>query len=213
MTKTIGQLIEEEVRRQGRSITAFADEICCTRTNVYDIFQRSKMDVAQLELISKVLGRNFFRDLAENPALADASNPEVERDLQNRRAVAQFFDVMPKVLRGLDIETSIAMTIMKNEFDVPLPDYGLTDYAIYFTVGDYLVDRFKRDELGFFDIQSKMTDGDQRYDIWFNKVHRTWSINLMLDYKTEQEWTDIIRYVLEHHVDIIKMPDLNYSRL
>ena len=65
MAKTIGKLIEEEVRKQGWSITAFADEICCTRTNVYDIFGRSKMDVAQLELISKVLGHNFFKDLAE----------------------------------------------------------------------------------------------------------------------------------------------------
>lgn len=52
------------------------------------------MDVAQLELISKVLDHNFFKDLAENPALADANNPEVEKDLQNRRAVAQFFDVI-----------------------------------------------------------------------------------------------------------------------
>lgn len=61
MATTIGKLIEQEVRRQGRSITAFADEICCTRTNVYDIFGRNKMDVAQLELISKVLGHNFLR--------------------------------------------------------------------------------------------------------------------------------------------------------
>lgn len=30
MATTIGKLIEQEVRRQGRSITAFADEICCT---------------------------------------------------------------------------------------------------------------------------------------------------------------------------------------
>lgn len=45
MANTIGKLIEEEVRKQGWSITAFADEICCTRTNVYDIFGRSKMDV------------------------------------------------------------------------------------------------------------------------------------------------------------------------
>lgn len=38
--KTIGRLIEEEVRRQGKNITAFADEICCTRSNVYNIFDR-----------------------------------------------------------------------------------------------------------------------------------------------------------------------------
>ena len=36
-------------------------KICCTRTNVYDIVGRNKMDVAQLELISKVLGHIFLK--------------------------------------------------------------------------------------------------------------------------------------------------------
>ena len=166
MAKTIGKLIEEEVRKQGWSITAFADEICCTRTNVYDIFGRSKMDVAQLELISKVLGHNFFKDLAENPALADANNPEVEKDLQNRRAVAQFFDVMPKVLRNLNIETNIVMPIMMNEFNDPLPDYGLSDYAIFFTVGERLLDRFNNENIACFDIQAEIATGGHPIDIW-----------------------------------------------
>ena len=78
MATTIGQLIEEEVRRQNWKMTDFADKICCTRANVYNIFERNKMDVAQLQLISKVLNHNFFADLAENPDLADASNPEVK---------------------------------------------------------------------------------------------------------------------------------------
>lgn len=160
MATTIGKLIEQEVRRQGRSITAFADEICCTRTNVYDIFGRNKMDVAQLELISKVLGHNFFKDLAENPALADANNPEVERDLQNRRAVAQFFDVMPKVLRNLNIETNIVMPIMKNEFNNPLPDYGLTDYAIFFTIGERLLDRFNNESIACFMYRQRLQPED-----------------------------------------------------
>ena len=60
MAKTIGKLIEEEVRKQGWVIKDFAEKICCTRTNVYDIFARSKMDVSQLELISRVLKHNFI---------------------------------------------------------------------------------------------------------------------------------------------------------
>ena len=115
MATTIGQLIEEEVRRQNWKMTDFADKICCTRANVYNIFERNKMDVAQLQLISKVLNHNFFADLAENPDLADASNPEVKKDLLNRRAVAQFFDVMPTVLRNLHIETNIVMPVMTIE--------------------------------------------------------------------------------------------------
>lgn len=205
MATTIGKLIEQEVRRQGRSITAFADEICCTRTNVYDIFGRNKMDVAQLELISKVLGHNFFKDLAENPALADANNPEVEKDLQNRRAVAQFFDVMPKVLRNLNIETNIVMPIMKNEFNDPLPDYGLTDYAIFFTIGERLLDRFNNESIACFDVQTEIATGGHPIDIWHNKVHHSWFADVELDYKTEQEWGDIILHLLNCCMPVIKI--------
>ena len=205
MAKTIGKLIEEEVRRQQRSITAFADEICCTRTNVYDIFQRSKMDVAQLQLISKVLNHNFFKDLADDPALADANNPEVEKDLLNRRAVAQFFDVMPKVLKNLHIDTNIVMPIMQNEFNDPLPDYGLSDYAIFFTTGERLYDRFSKEGLGLFEVQTDYAPGNQPVDIWHNTMNHQWFVDVKLEYKTEQEWGDIIVYLFQFRMPAIKM--------
>lgn len=94
--KIIGKLIEEEVRRQGWSITDFADKISCTRSNVYNIFDRNKMDVAQLELISKALNRNFFKELAENPELAGANDPEVELDLQNAVLLLSFLMRCPR---------------------------------------------------------------------------------------------------------------------
>lgn len=51
--KTLGELIEYEVRKQGLPITAFADMIYCQRANVYNLFQRGdKIDAAQLKLIS-----------------------------------------------------------------------------------------------------------------------------------------------------------------
>lgn len=45
-SKTIGDLINEEVRRQEMPVTKFAKEINCQRNNVYDIFNRSNMDIA-----------------------------------------------------------------------------------------------------------------------------------------------------------------------
>lgn len=36
--RTIGELIENEVRKQQIPITGFAKMICCQRNNVYDIF-------------------------------------------------------------------------------------------------------------------------------------------------------------------------------
>lgn len=63
---TIGKLIEKEVRKQQIPITEFARLICCQRNNVYDIFKRSKIDIVQLKQISKVLRRNFFKELADD---------------------------------------------------------------------------------------------------------------------------------------------------
>ncbi|MBQ3609975.1 MAG: XRE family transcriptional regulator [Bacteroidaceae bacterium] len=56
----IGKLIEEELRRQERSVTWFADKLCCERTNVYSIFKRQSIDTVLLLRISLVLHRNFF---------------------------------------------------------------------------------------------------------------------------------------------------------
>jgi plasmid maintenance system antidote protein VapI len=197
MATTIGQLIEEEVRRQGWNITEFAEKICCTRPNVYNIFERNRMDVAQLQIISKVLDHNFFMDLAENPELADASNPEVKKDLLNRRAVAQFFDAMPTVLRKLHIETNIVMPIMQLEEGIPLPDYGLSDYAIFFTVGERLLDRFTPTNSECFEVQTEVAYKNHIVDIWHNLVHHSWFADVKLDYKTEEEWGEIIVYLLD----------------
>ena len=51
--RTIGKLIEKEVRKQQLSIVEFADRICCKRNNVYNLFTRNNMDIQQLALIPK----------------------------------------------------------------------------------------------------------------------------------------------------------------
>ena len=163
MAKTIGKLIEEEVRRQGWVIKDFASEIFCTRTNVYDIFNRSKMDVAQ------------------------------------------FFDAMPKVLKNLHIDTNIVMPIMQNEFNDPLPDYGLSDYAIFFTLGERLYDRFSKEGHGLFDVQTDYAPGNQPIDIWHNTMNHQWFVDVKLDYKTEQEWGDIIVHLFQLWMPAIKV--------
>ncbi len=65
----IGKLIEAELHRQERSVTWFANKLCCERTNVYSIFKRESIDTALLARISKVLHHNFFQyyvnDLSE----------------------------------------------------------------------------------------------------------------------------------------------------
>lgn len=56
----IGQEIENELRRQGRGVTWFAQRLHCDRTNVYNIFGREGIDTILLQRICAVLNRNFF---------------------------------------------------------------------------------------------------------------------------------------------------------
>lgn len=64
--KHIGELIKEELERQERSISWFARQLSCDRSNVYRIFQKSSIDTNVLARISIILHHNFFEDLAEN---------------------------------------------------------------------------------------------------------------------------------------------------
>lgn len=61
----IGKLIEEELRRQERTVSWFARKLFCDRTNVYDIFQRKSIDTELLMRISIVLDYDFFKHYTE----------------------------------------------------------------------------------------------------------------------------------------------------
>lgn len=65
MEKPIGQIIREEVDRQGLTIDEFAKRISTSRSNAYGIFSRLSIDMELLKRISKVLHRNFFADMAQ----------------------------------------------------------------------------------------------------------------------------------------------------
>lgn len=60
----IGKMIQQVLKKQGRSITWFANELHCCRTNVYLIFNKQHIDTELLTRISKILGHNFFMDIA-----------------------------------------------------------------------------------------------------------------------------------------------------
>ena len=62
----IGSLIEQELRRQDRSVTWLAGELHCDRTNVYKVFKKKSIDTKLLEDISFILQHNFFLDYAED---------------------------------------------------------------------------------------------------------------------------------------------------
>mgnify|MGYP003292330598 CR=1 FL=1 len=73
----IGKLIEEELRKQERSVTWFAKKLCYERTNVYSIFKRESIDTALLVRISKILHHNFFLYYDDEIEECDFSSTEV----------------------------------------------------------------------------------------------------------------------------------------
>ena len=56
----IGSIIKKRFDEQGVSVSWFARELCCDRTNIYSIFKRESIDTALLEKISIILHYDFF---------------------------------------------------------------------------------------------------------------------------------------------------------
>ena len=62
----IGKIIEEELRRQERTVTWLSRTIHCDRRNVYDIFSRSSIDTDLLSRICIALHKDFFAYFSAN---------------------------------------------------------------------------------------------------------------------------------------------------
>lgn len=73
----IGQLIESELHRQERSVSWFAQKLCCELTNVYSIFKRKSIDTALLIRICQILHYDFFAVYSLKLEIKDqvATNP------------------------------------------------------------------------------------------------------------------------------------------
>lgn len=196
--KTIGELIEREVRKQQISITQFAEMIYCQRHNVYNIFRRSKIDIVLLKRISEVLNHNFFKDLADDLSLID-ENEDSEKD----KMVAQFFKAVPKALRKLGKEVSIIMQELDDEDNnCHLPDFGLPTYGITFTIGDTMKDRIGENHL--LPIKTIRNSDGIEVELSSNLLYRTNMLNIKIDYKTEEEWYEQMKYAFQvyEHLNI-----------
>ena len=191
MKKTIGKLIEMEVRKQ-MSITEFAEKICCQRNNVYDIFNRSKIDTILLKRISEVLNHNFFQDLANDLSLIDEED-EMARD----KAIAQFYKVVPNILREMGKDDTIISGSLPDEPDCLVPDFLLPNYIISFTIGETFAERFGQNPL--LPVELMRNAKGTEIELLTNLVHRNRSLNIKLDYKTEEEWQETLAFAFELH--------------
>ena len=68
----IGKIIEEELRRQERSVTWLSRKIHCDRRNIYDIFSRACIDTGLLCKLSVALGTDFFVYFSASLQMSDS---------------------------------------------------------------------------------------------------------------------------------------------
>ncbi len=194
-SKTIGDLINEEVRRKGMPVTKFAKEINCQRNNVYDIFNRSNMDIDLLKRISKVLDVNFFQKIADDLDLVCEEADNVNQ--QEQKAVSQFLDVVPKLLEKMGKNAAIFMgnpCPLDIDSDC-LPDFCLPDYSISFTFGKTLEERMKANSYLSFEVVRKNVGCE--VETCFNKCTSLQTVNIQLTYKTEEQWAEILEFAFE----------------
>ena len=62
----IGSIIKEKFDELGLSVSWFAKELCCDRTNVYSIFKRESIDTSLLVKISLILNHDFFKHYSQD---------------------------------------------------------------------------------------------------------------------------------------------------
>lgn len=193
MEKTIGARIQSIVQKRGLSVTEFANQINCVRQNVHNIFKRNNIDIDLLRRISEVLGHNFFSDLANDPGLSVRTDDDIDSI-----AIAQFHKSIDMVMKDLGIDGCICYG--RGELvtdDIPLPDFTLVPYFITFTVGETFQQRTKGllDNIMTFNL---ITDEEGKMTIieCINGYTGLQFLDIKLDYKTEQEWTDYVSFAL-----------------
>jgi hypothetical protein len=67
----IGSIIKKIFDERGESVSWFAKQLYCDRTNIYSIFKRESIDTALLVKISIILNHDFFKYYSEDIAIAD----------------------------------------------------------------------------------------------------------------------------------------------
>ena len=61
----IGNLIQQEMEKQGRTVAWLAKSIYCEKSNIYKLFRRESISIDQLMRISEVMGHDFLADCYE----------------------------------------------------------------------------------------------------------------------------------------------------
>lgn len=202
--KIIGEIIKDEVNRQGLKAEEFGYKINCERENVYKIYKRTNMSILQLQQISKALDHNFFEDIINNNI--EMEDPKIMKEFNNRRAVSQFMEIVPVTLEELNRSPIISFgrPIELNK-GIQTPDFILTDYWISFTIGETFMERSPvHCNQSCVKYEKIRNNENIEIEVLINEYvlqerpnSNPIQINIKLDYKTKDEWTKTLKFAFE----------------
>lgn len=200
--KILGQIIKDEVKRQGLKGLDFAERIPCSENNIYKIYNSTSLDTSLLERISKVLNHNFFEDIINGNV--DMENPEVIKEFNNRRAVSQFMETVPLVLEELKRSPIISFgRPIELQQGIQTPDFILTDYWISFTIGETFMERSPA-HCNQSCVKYEKIHNNENIEVLINEYvlqtrpnSNPIQINIKLDYKTKEEWRKTLKFAFE----------------
>lgn len=189
--RNIGALIRQMVIDRGIQRKKFAEMIHTSRSNLYKIFERNEVDITRLAHISKALNHNFFMDLANDYDLAKP----IELDDSRRKAIGQFWDVVPRLMREMNFKghiTQCSADDVETDVHFPIPDYIIGPDYFLVTIGETFEERYRRYEIDGFEFTTIKDKNGTAVVLCDNIVCGRQCINIVLDYKTEEEWINTL---------------------
>ncbi len=135
----IGEIIRNEMKRQGMGHSQLAEKICTSRTNVYNIIKRDSICTEQLMRINRVLNKNFFALFADElnregimePTTEDSKRElwlaltDEERPYFRGRDIAEGY----QLIKVLDVDMNINGVDFFASIELPQDIFPLLDYA------------------------------------------------------------------------------------
>ena len=119
-------------------------------------------------------------------------------DVKKQKAVSQFFEVVPNILRELGKPSTIIFCKLDEPGyeDCATPDFGLPDYFITFTIGDTLQERIGNNLALPIGVVHDSTNNCE-VEVCTNVIYGSVCVNVKLDYKTQDEWRKVLLLAFE----------------
>lgn len=193
--KTIGELIQIAVTKSGMTITDFADKIGCTRENYYKIIKKNNLDIQLIKNISEVLKHDFFKELSNNFDLATSQETKEER--ANREALAIFTEIVPKVLREMNIDNGMFYWRWDGDKNDPKPDWALCAYSISFTIGQKMAERYN-DIPNHLWIKTLTSPNGVDIEQFTHNQDNFKFLNITIRKRTEEEWKRLLEFAINY---------------